>query len=105
LPDDQRRAGSFTWPPPKENYVWGALQGAIVAAELLERAGYPAWEWQDKALLRAVTWLHEQANFPASSDDEWQPWLVNYAYNANFPAQNPAHAGKGMGWTDWTHNK
>ena len=24
LPDDQRRAGGFTWPPPKENYVWGA---------------------------------------------------------------------------------
>ena len=25
LPDDQRRAGGFRWPPPKENYVYGAL--------------------------------------------------------------------------------
>src|SRR6185436_3561741 len=37
LPDDQRRAGGFTWPPPKENYVWEALQGALLAALVLER--------------------------------------------------------------------
>jgi hypothetical protein len=29
LPDDQRRAGGFTWPPPKENYVWEAMQGVL----------------------------------------------------------------------------
>ncbi|MEP7191094.1 MAG: discoidin domain-containing protein, partial [Roseiflexaceae bacterium] len=53
LPDDQRRAGGFTWPPQKENYVWEGLQGAVVQAELLHRAGYDAWNWSDKALLRA----------------------------------------------------
>jgi hypothetical protein len=103
LPDDQRRGGAFTWPPPKENYVWEGLQGAVVQAQLLHRAGYPAWEWQDRALLRAVTWLHSQANFPAEGDDRWQPWLVNYAYGTNFPAPSPTSPGKGMAWTDWTH--
>jgi len=102
LPDDQRRGGGFTWPPPKENYVWEALQGALVEAQLLSRAGYPAWEWQDRALLRAVTWLHEQAKYPAGGDDSWQPWLVNAAYGTAFPAGS-ASPGKNMGWTDWTH--
>ena len=102
LPDDQRRGGAFTWPPPQENYAWGGLQGAIVQAQLLHRAGYPAWEWEDKALLRAVTWLHEQANYPAEGDDAWQPWLINAAYGTTFPAETPAGPGKAMGWTDWT---
>jgi hypothetical protein len=105
LPDDQRRSGGFTWPPPKENYVWEALQGATVQAQLLHRAGYPAWQWQNQALLRALTWLHSQANFPAEGDDLWQPWLVNRAYATSFPASSPTAPGKGMGWNDWTQSR
>jgi hypothetical protein len=101
LPDDQRRAGGFTWPPPKENYVWEALQGATVQAELLTRQGYDAWGWQDAALLRAVRWLHEQAEFPAEGDDLWVPWLLNHAYGTSFPAGHST--GKNMGFTGWTH--
>jgi hypothetical protein len=65
LPDDQRRSGPFTWPPPKENYVYEALQGALLQAMVLERAGYDVWSWGDKALLRAFQWLEHQADFPA----------------------------------------
>jgi PKD repeat protein len=43
LPDDQRRSGGFTWPPPKEDYVWEALQGAVAQAVILDRAGYDCW--------------------------------------------------------------
>ncbi len=103
LPDDQRRSGGFEWPPPKENYVYGALQGAIVQAEILFRAGYPAWTWRDNALLRAFTWLHEAAGYPAQGDDQWQTWLVNKRYGTRFPMANPARTGKNMGFTDWTH--
>jgi len=103
LPDDQRRGGGFTWPPPRENYVWGALQGAIVQAVILHRAGYDAFGWENRALLRAVTWLHEQAAFPAEGDDTWIPWLVNHYYATSFPAPTPARTGKNMGFTDWTH--
>ncbi len=103
LPDDQRRGGPFTWPPPKENYVYGALQGALVQAVILHNAGYDVWNWGDRALLRAFQWLHEQANFAAEGDDTWQPHVVNYFYGTRFPAPVPTQPGKNVGWTDWTH--
>jgi hypothetical protein len=102
LPDDQRRGGKFRWPPPRENYVWEALQGATVQAELLHRQGYDAWEWEDRALLRAVTWLHEEAGYPSEGDDRWITWLVNRAYGTRFPTEETT-TGKNMGFTDWTH--
>ncbi len=103
LPDDQRRGGPFEWPPPRENYVYEALQGAVVQAALLERQGYPAWEWGDRALERAFDWLHEEADFPAVGDDTWIPWIINRAYDREFPAPTPSQPGKGMGFSDWTH--
>jgi hypothetical protein len=103
LPDDQRRGGGFIWPPPAENYVYEALQGAIVQAVVLRRAGYAPFAWEDEALLRAYRWLHQEARFPATGDDVWQMHLVNYFYGAGFPAPVPSRPGKNMGWTDWTH--
>jgi hypothetical protein len=50
LPEEMRRAGKFRWPPKKTGYTWEALQGALVQAEILHRAGYPVWEWEDQAL-------------------------------------------------------
>jgi hypothetical protein len=102
LPDDQRRAGGFRWPPPRENYVWEALQGATVQAELLRRQGYDAWAWESQALLRAVQWLLEEADYPAEGDDRWIPWLVNAAYETSLPVEETT-TGKAMGFTDWTH--
>jgi len=102
LPDDQRRSGVFLWPPPKENYVWEALQGALVQAAILSRAGYDVWEWSDQALLRAVTWLYASCDFSATGDDTWLPPLVNAYYGSDFPAPVPSSPGKNMGWTDWT---
>ncbi|HEX6885093.1 MAG TPA: DNRLRE domain-containing protein [Planctomycetota bacterium] len=101
--DDQRRAGGFTWPPPQENYVWEALQGALAQAVILSRTGYSAWEWEDQALLRAVRWLHEECAYPAEGDDTWQPHVVNRFYAMDFPAPIPSTPGKNVGWTDWTY--
>jgi hypothetical protein len=103
LPDDQRRGGSFTWPPPRENYVWEALQGALAQAVILHRAGHDVWNWEDRALLRAVEWLHEQANYPAEGDDTWQPYVINHYYGTRFPTVSPSRHGKNVGFTDWTH--
>jgi hypothetical protein len=108
LPDDQRRGGSFSWPPPAENYVYEALQGALVQAAILDRAGYDSFGWENQALLRAFRWLHDVANFQATGDDTWEPYLVNYHYQASgaaFPTQMPARPGKNVGYTDWTHAK
>jgi hypothetical protein len=104
LPDDQRRAGGFTWPPQKENYVWEALQGALVQAHLLKRAGYDVWNWSDRALLRAVQWEYSVANFPATGDDTWQIWIVNRAYGTSFPTSS-AGVGKNMSYTDWMFSR
>jgi hypothetical protein len=103
LPDDQRRGGDFRWPPPHENYVYEALQGALAQAVILHRAGFDVWNWEDRALLRAFEWLHNVANFPATGDDSWQPHLINFFYGTEFPAPVPSNPGKNIGWTDWTH--
>ena len=103
LPDDQRRDGPFAWPPPHENYVYGALQGALVQAVILHNAGYDTFEWQDRALLRAFQWLYTEARFPAQGDDTFEPYLVNYYYGTRLPTTAPARPGKIAGWTDWTH--
>ncbi len=103
LPDDQRRSGPFAWPPPKENYVYGALQGALMQAIILYRAGYDVWNWENQALLRALKWLYNEANYPADGDDDWIPYIINHFYKAGFPAPFPASAGKNAGWTDWLY--
>ncbi|MBI9020365.1 MAG: alginate lyase family protein, partial [Verrucomicrobia bacterium] len=105
LPDDQRRAaaGEFTWPPPKENYVYEGLQGALLQAVILSRAGYDVWNWEDKALLRAFTWLHDVADFPAEGDDLWQPFIVNHYYGTDFPTPATSRSGKNVARTCWTH--
>jgi hypothetical protein len=103
LPDDQRRGGSFRVPPPAENYVYEALQGALMQAVILSRHGYDVWNWQDRALLRAFDWLHDVAAYPAEGDDTWQPHIINRVYGRQFPAPVPSRPGKNIGWTDWTH--
>ncbi len=105
LPDDQRRCGDFQWPPCKTNYAWEGLQGVLAQAVILHRAGYDVWNWQDKAILRAVKWLTNEINYPAEGDDTWQVYLINYYYGTDFPAPIPSRSGKNVGFTDWTHLK
>lgn len=104
LPEEMRRSCSFTWPPCKSGYNWEAWQGAIVQAVILYNQGYDVWNASDKAILRGYQWLHSSAmNFPASGDDTWQPYLVNYYYGSSFPAPATSTPGKNAGWADWTH--
>lgn len=103
LPDDQRRAGGFSWPPSKENYVYEALQGAVAQSVMLSRAGYDSWNWSDKAMLRAYIWLNNVDNFPAGNDDTWEPFVINRIYGSNFVTPSVSSPGKNVGWTDWTN--
>ena len=108
-PEELRRQGSgFMWPPPSggdaEMYAYEALQGAIVSAWMLYRAGYLSiWDWSDKALLRAYQWLDQVAGWKPEGDDRWQPPLVNLAYKTNYPVDPNATPGKNKGWTAFTH--
>ena len=106
LPDDQRRGGEFRWPPPKEPYVWEALQGATVTAQILHDNGYPAWEWGDQALLRAVLWLLHECKFRPEGDDLWMLALIDRNYGTQFTSrleQATAKPGKNMGFTGVSH--
>ena len=103
LPDDMRRGGSFQWPPSHTGYPWEGMQGAVLEAELLTRAGYPAWTWNNRALLRATQFLYNRVGWAAASDDDWQPWLIDYRYGTRFRRAAPTHPGKNFGWTDWLY--
>jgi alginate lyase len=105
LPDDMRRGGTFQWPPGDTNYPWEAMQGAVLEAELLQRAGYPAWSWNNRALLRAAQFLYNRVGWAATSDDDWQPWLLDYRYGTRFRRAGATHTGKNFGWTDWLYSR
>lgn len=104
LPDDMRRGGSFQWPPQETGYPWEALQGVVVQAEILYRAGYDTWQWEDQAIRRAVQFL-DGIGWHAEGDDEWTPWLIDARYHNQDPDRLDPQArhGKIMGWTSWTH--
>jgi hypothetical protein len=103
LPDDQRRAGVFQWPPPVSNYPYGALQGAVAQAVIAARQGHPSFELEDAALLRALRWLEDEMGAPLQGDDAWVGHVMNHFLGSDLPAPVPAEPGKNMGWTDWTH--
>ncbi len=103
LPDDQRRSGPFRWPPPKEGYVYEALQGAVVQAEILRRAGYDTFNWSDQALARAYQWLYEVAQFPAEGDDLALLPIIDRQYGTRLTPHGLLHSAKNVSWTDWTH--
>ena len=107
-PDDQRRCGSFIWPPCKTNYSWEGFQGLIVSAEMLYRRGYSSYEWMDRALLRASEWLYnttfsDGSKYPAEGDDRWIVWILNKRYGTNYSKTSGVEPGKMIGYTDWTH--
>ena len=103
IPDDMRRGGSFHWPPPSTGYPWENLQGAMLQAELLRVAGYDSWNWENRALLRAVRFLYNRAKWPANGDDEWQTWLIDARYGTSYKLTPPVRFGKNFGFTDWIY--
>jgi hypothetical protein len=106
MPEEMRRGCGFKWPPCQTGYPWEGLQGALVQANILSRQGYDVWNWENRALLRAVQylqWLEQQyPGWWAKGDDTWVPWFVNYAYGTSFTT-SAANIGKNMGWTDWMY--
>jgi hypothetical protein len=72
---------------------------------ILQRRGYDAFGWSQKAILRAAQFLQrldsQFGGWWATADDEWQPWVINKAYGTSLPATAPSGAGKVMAWSDW----
>lgn len=106
LPDDMRRGGSFpTVGADGVSYTWEALQGALLAALVLERTGRAVASIQQEALYRAYRWIVDSGH-PAGGDDTWQPWawLKLYpAHKGTISLPSSASPGKNLGWTDWLY--
>lgn len=103
--DDIRRCECpVSSPAPKENYQWEGMQGIVTQATLLYAAGYTdIWERSDAAIRRAVTFLYEEADFPAEGDDTFVLFLIDAALGTNYAAGQRANMGKSMAYTDVTH--
>ncbi len=105
IPDDMRRGGSFQSPPQYTNYAWGFMQGQVMAARILERAGMPIWAAGDSALYRAayclqVRFENQYGGWAAKGDDEWMLPFLDRAYGFKWSAkqENLWKHGKNAGW-------
>jgi hypothetical protein len=126
LPDELRRdvgydfdldPEPFYWPPPEQNYCWGAMQGAVMEAIVLHRLGYDVWNWESLALKRVADWMHtypdidptdaDPPGFPVAGDDEQITHVLNYYYASvlpqPYPAPVPANAMKNFIGLDWLY--
>jgi outer membrane biosynthesis protein TonB len=102
IPDDMRRGGSLpTVGTDGVSYTWEGLQGVLLQAELLSRAGYAAWDWEDRAVYRAFRRINALGH-AASGDDLWQPWLIDRRFGTDYAAL-ASRPGKSFGFTDWLY--
>ena len=103
--DDVQRGGNYTWPPNPTNYAWGGFSAAVAQAEMLSRAGYPAYDWENQAIRRGMNFLETAMISSGHNSTDWMPWVVKYHYGANFQVKTLTGWGRLMGWADWTHAK
>ena len=101
---DVSRGGDLRWPPGHDGqlYQMEALQGLIVQAELLSRAGYPAWTWDASGLRRVAMFVTRADAWNLSSAAYHVPWLLNRRYGLHIPTR-PAGIGRVFGYTDWLY--
>ncbi|UCH62498.1 MAG: T9SS type A sorting domain-containing protein [Fidelibacterota bacterium] len=107
-PDDMRRNGSFSNPPPTSSttYHWGALQGQVSGGRILERMGMPIWDVADSALYRAgyalqVRWENSYGGWKAEGDDLWLLPFFDSVYGTHWSEGQPERVwkhGKNAGW-------
>ena len=106
LPEELRRGGGFEWPlppTPPTYYPWEAEQGITVSVAVALNAGVDLRPASDWAHLRSIKWLYDVAHWPIVKDDAWQAPVLNWLYpelKLGIPDGGP---GKGMAWTEFTH--
>jgi hypothetical protein len=109
LVGDMRRGGAYQWQPVYTAYPWVGLEGLIPAAVILERAGYPALNAGNRALLRTHEYLWNLRR--DTGDERWFDGvrsrdivhLVNVMYGRSFPINQTIGGGRTVGYTGWTH--
>jgi hypothetical protein len=77
----------------------------VATAIILDRAGMTdVWQWQDRAILRAATWLNETSfsrgsHYPAGGGRHVDPLRLESLLQSELPGDRPSAAGKNVGWT------
>jgi hypothetical protein len=109
LINDMRRGGPFQWEPGFTQYAWTGLAGVVPAAVVLHRAGYPAFDAANRAVLRTheyLWYLRQQTGntgwFDGRRGSEVVR-LVNYYYGTSYQHSSPVAVGHTIGYTGWTH--
>ena len=107
--NDMSRGGDDVCSPDWTPYPWVGLEGAVPAALVFGRVGYPAWEIAEEAISRALhyLWFLRQT----SGNPDWFDglrsnecvYLVNRTYGTTFPCSLPVAGGRTFGFSDWTH--
>lgn len=95
-PEDAHRSGAY--PAINNLYVQETMQGLAFQAELLERAGYPAWERLRLTADFATRW----SVWNASAVGYHLSWWYNKRLGINAPTQS-AGFGRLFGYTDWLY--
>lgn len=102
IPDDMRRGAGFTTgTPTATGYPWEHMQGVLMGAYVLDRAGMPIWNAGSKAIFRAGNALQVRigGTFKASGDDLWQLAFLDRVYGTNWSGgQDVWGAGKNAGF-------
>ena len=86
---DMRRGAGYRWPPAFTRYPREGLVGRAIQAELLARAGYQAYEWGDRGLVRAAQRLLALD----ALDDQWYEPAINAYWLIDAPIRWPAARG------------
>ena len=109
ISNDMSRGSDDVCDPGFTQYPWVGLEGAVPAAVVLSRAGFPAWDVGNQALRRAAVYLMALRNSSGDAgwyDDSRDPQikhLLNRVYGLGYPASYPVGGGRTVGFTDFTH--
>jgi hypothetical protein len=106
MAQDMARAGDYQWPPLMTHYARENLNGRVIQAEILRRAGYPdVYSWGARAFLRAAAALRRLDAY----DEEWfEPDELVHRIIATRHAittwgLSTNARGRAVAGVDWTH--
>jgi hypothetical protein len=105
ISSDMQRGGDVSATPGFTEYPWVGAVGFVNAAYVLQRAGYPAFEVVDQAVLRAATYLKNLGvGWYDTSTRKDAKYIINTRYNVNYPLTLPVGSSGLVGWADFWAN-
>ena len=88
--------------PTIGGYPAETAQGFVFTAELLARAGRPAWTVNNAQVCRHALWRQRLGNLNYSSADRYVTWITNARCGHSQPTV-AAGFGRVFGYTDWLY--